>query len=472
MENLLFTQKKRGDRVFAVVPFQYVQIFLIECLERLIEVVDDVIDVLRTDGEADGRRRDAGGEKLFFAHLGVRRGCRMDDERFDVGDVREQGEDFEVVDELLCRLGAALDFKREDRDAAIREIFFVKLVIRMVGDGRMIDLLNMRILREVVDDFERVLDMALDAQRQRLDALQQQERIERRNRRARVAQQQRTQIDDKRRRANVFREAQAVVADVLRDEPRELARRRPVEFAAVDDDAAERRAVAADELRRRMHDDVRAVVERAQLVRRRERGIDNERDLVRMRDFRDSLDVDEVRVRIADGLDVDDLRVVLNGILEDLRALRRIDERRLDAEIGERVLEEVERATVDRRGRDDVLARMDETLNGCRDCRRAGCERERRDAAFERREAFLEHILRRVRQTAVDVARILQAETVSGVLAVLEDIARRLVDRHGARIRRGISLFLADMQLQRLKVVLSLFAHNTFLLYLTSSKHI
>ena len=184
--------------------------------------------MLRADGEADGRRRDAGGEKLFFAHLGMRRGRRMDDERLDIGDVREQGEDSEVVDELLRRLGAALDFERENRDAAVREIFLVERMIRMALDGRMVDLFDMRVLREVVDDFQRVLDVALDAQRQRLDALQQQERIERRNRRARVTQQKRAQVDDKGRRADVFREAQAVIADVLLDEPREFARGRPV----------------------------------------------------------------------------------------------------------------------------------------------------------------------------------------------------------------------------------------------------
>ncbi len=194
--------------------------------------------------------------------------------------------------------------------------------------------------------------------------------------------------------------------------------------------------------------------------------------LVRMRDFRDRLDVDEVRVRIADGLDVDDLRVVLNRILEDLRALRRIDERRLDAEIGERVLEEIERAAVNRRRGDDVLARMDEALHRRRDRRCARCERERGHAAFERGEALFEHVLRRVRQAAIDVARILQPEAIRRMLAVAEHIARRLVDRHRARIRRRIRLFLSYMQLQRFKVVLSLFAHGTSSYVFRSSKHI
>ena len=46
------------------------------------------------------------------------------------------------------------------------------------------------------------------------------------------------------------------------------------------------------------------------------------------------------------------------------------------------------------------------------------------------------------------------------MLRVVEHEGRRLVDWHSARIRSGISLFLANVQLQRLKMVLSLFTHE------------
>ena len=60
-----------------------------------------------------------------------------------------------------------------------------------------------------------------------------------------------------------------------------------------------------------------------------------------VRDGGDRLDVDEVRVRIADGLDVDDLRVFPNCRLEGRRAARRIDKRRLNAEIREGVRKKI-----------------------------------------------------------------------------------------------------------------------------------
>ena len=55
---------------------------------------------------------------------------------------------------------------------------------------------------------------------------------------------------------------------------------RPVGTAAVDHDAAHRRAMAAHELGQRMHDDVGAVLDRAQQDRRRDRIVDDQRHAV------------------------------------------------------------------------------------------------------------------------------------------------------------------------------------------------
>ena len=73
-------------------------------LEGLIEIVNDIIDVLRADGQANRRRRDARSGEFLLVHLGVRRRSRMDDERLDIRDIGQQAEDLEMVDELLGRL--------------------------------------------------------------------------------------------------------------------------------------------------------------------------------------------------------------------------------------------------------------------------------------------------------------------------------------------------------------------------------
>ena len=110
-------------------------------------------------------------------------------------------------------------------------------------------------------------DVPLHAQRQRLDALEQQEGVERGDRRADVAQQLHPQLDQRYAPAGRAPRPRSSgrgswgPASVKSGEA--LGVRAAVEVAAVDDDAADRGAVPAEELGRRVHDDVGAVLERA-----------------------------------------------------------------------------------------------------------------------------------------------------------------------------------------------------------------
>ncbi len=96
-----------------------------------------------------------------------------------------------------------------------------------------------------------------------------------------------------------------------------VARFRPVESAAVDDDAAHRVAVAADELCQRVDDDVGAVFDRAHEVGRRQRVVDDQRQAVLVGEIGERLDVDELAARIGEALDEDEL-----GLAVDLASRR------------------------------------------------------------------------------------------------------------------------------------------------------
>ena len=163
-------------------------------------------------------------------------------------------------------------------------------------------------------------------------ALQEQEGIEGRNRRACVAQENRADIGDERRRADRIREGHAMVARIRISNRRIMPARLPVELAGIDNDAAERRAVTADELRRGMHNDVRAVLNRANQVGRAERVVNHQRQIVPMGDCRNCVDVGNIAVRVAEGFQINRAGVALNGIL-DLGEVVRIHERRGDAEM-------------------------------------------------------------------------------------------------------------------------------------------
>ena len=78
---------------------------------------------------------------------------------------------------------------------------------------------------------------------------------------------------------------------------------RPREAPAVDDGAAQRRAMPADELGERVNDDVGAMMKRLEHQRRGDSVVDDERHAGSVRDIGHRLKVDDVARRIADRLD-------------------------------------------------------------------------------------------------------------------------------------------------------------------------
>ena len=161
-------------------------------------------------------------------------------------------------------------------------------------------------------DGQRVLAVAGDPQRQRLETLQEQERVERAERGADVAQALDAQLEDERQVTEGGGVADPVVARIGIDEVRlEPLARGPVERASVHDDSTDGGAMAADPLRRRVDDDVRAVLDRLG-EKRREGVVDDDRHAPRVGYVGDRGEVVDVEPRIADELEEDRLGLVVD----------------------------------------------------------------------------------------------------------------------------------------------------------------
>lgn len=133
-------------------------------LKRRVERRYEVLRLLGTDRKTDGVRLYALIGELSLGQLRMRRARGVDHKRLHVSDIREERENREVVDELLCRLRVALYLEREDRTASIREILLIERMARLRLKRRVMDSLDLRIFVQIIDDLERVLDMALDSQ--------------------------------------------------------------------------------------------------------------------------------------------------------------------------------------------------------------------------------------------------------------------------------------------------------------------
>ena len=263
---------------------------------------------------------------------------------------------------------------------------------------------------------ERVLTMARHAQVKRLKPLQEEERCKGAHGRAGVAEPMRAHVDhvgDVAHRLEVIREDGSMVA---RRGPAELgpflALRRPLEVPAVDDRAADVRAVPTDEFRRGVDDDIHPVIDRAQKQRRHHRIVADERDrAVRcgVGSVGDRLDIRDVVLGVAERLHVDEARVLVDEPMDGL-GLARVEEADLDAEVFEGLREERVRAAVEARARDEVLPAMADRENRSRDGALTAREAEPRDATVERGQALLEDIHRGVHDPGVDVSEFGQPE--------------------------------------------------------------
>lgn len=171
-------------------------------------------------------------------------------------------------------------------------------------------------------------------------------------------------------------------------------------------------------------------------VRRRQRRVDHQRDVVGVRQVRQRGEVRDAATRVADHLGVEQPGPVgdRRRVVVDAAA----DERRLHAESPERAGELGDRAAVETARRHDVVAGLGERAEGeeLRGLPAAGGDTA--DRTLEAGDPLLERRHGRVPDPAVDVAVLLQREQVRRVGRVLEDEARGLVDRHGTRTGRRV----------------------------------
>ena len=173
--------------------------------------------------------------------------------------------------------------------------------------------------------------MAVEAERKRLRPLKEQEGGKRRNGSALISQQNGADVGDKCGRTGGFRKGNAVIARIRRRNLRVTAARLPVKAAGIDDDAAQRRSVAADEFRGRMYDDVCAVLDGTDPIRRAERIVDDDGKTMPVGSRCDGVDIRDVAVRVAKRFQIDRFCFRADGVF-DFGKVMRVDKRRLYAE--------------------------------------------------------------------------------------------------------------------------------------------
>ena len=140
------------------------------------------------DAQAHQVRGHAGGDLLRLVELGVRGRRRMDGQAPDVADVGQVAEQLESLDEAAAGLDAALDAEGQDGAAALGEVALLPLVPRARLEARVGHPAHLVPALEPLRHLGGVVHVALHAQAQRLQPLEEQERVERGDGRPGVAQ--------------------------------------------------------------------------------------------------------------------------------------------------------------------------------------------------------------------------------------------------------------------------------------------
>ena len=375
--------------------------------------------------------------------MGRRR--RLDNQRAVVAHVGQRRPEPQMVHQRLGLPLVALEHDRQHAAEAVTQIAGGQLVVRIVFQPGIEHLLDERMSLEVACQRQRVVRLALHAQRQRLDALHDHEGVERRDAAPQIAHSLGPALGDESQLSEGFRESQPVIAF------RRLGQHRvltvvPIVGSALDDHAAHRRAVSAEPLGRRLDDDGSAVLDRtAQVAAGSERIVDDQRKVVAPCKRGKRAEIGHGEARIADRLDIDRPRARVDQRLHMLRIVVR-REAALEPEIAQHDLELVVRAPVQIGRADEIVARAqyarqrDELSRMPR--RNGQCGR----SALERGHALLEHIGRRILQTGIDIARLAQCEQVGSVLRTVESISGGLIQRRHARVRRIGRIARMDLQ--------------------------
>ena len=297
----------------------------------------------------------------------------------------------------------------------------------------------------------RVLRMAFQAQVQGLDAQQQQERRERALGASGVAQPVRADVDDVRQvaeRLERLGEDDAVVGVARFGELGPLLGiLRPLEVAAVHDGAADMHAVAAQELGGGVDRDIDAVLERPEQRRSQHRVIHDHRQAVLVGGVGDGAEIGHIVLGIPDRFQVHQAGVLIHQLV-DLLGMIGIEEPHLDAQLLQGLGEERPGASVQAGGGNEVLPGVRDGEDRGDDGRLARGEGQPADAAIERGEPLLQHVVGGVHQARVDVAELAQPEKIRRRIGVFENVARCRVNRDRPRRRGGVGL-LAGVQSQR-----------------------
>ena len=174
--------------------------------------------------------------------------------------------------------------------------------------------------------------------------------------------------------------------------------------------------------------------------------------------------VHHVQLRIAQRLGVDRTGLGVDGGTQPVKVVG-IHKSNRNAQLRQRVVEQVVGSAVERCGGDDLLSCGGQRRRYQRLRRLARGRRQTRHSALQSRHPLFKHVGGGVHDAGIDVAKLLQRKQPRRVVRVMEHIGGGLIDGHGSRSGGRVG-DLAGVHGESGKLLLFWFRHDWLLLSL------
>ena len=211
----------------------------------------------------------------------------------------------------------------------------------------------------------------------------------------------------------------------------------PVEFAAVDDRAANRCVVSIHVFGRGMCDDIRAPLNGSAVNRGGKCVVDDQRNTMCMRCVCKTLDVKYYKSGIGDGLAKNSLGIRLESVLQFLVAAVGINESEINAHLAHGYVEQIECASVDGRSAYNVISASCNIEDTEEVSSLSGRSQHTGGTAFQGTDLSRDHIVGGILQTCIEITGRLKIEQFSHIFAGVIFKSCALNDRDHS----GLSVF-------------------------------
>ena len=111
-------------------------VVFLRCRQSLIEIPQEIVEALQSDGNADHIRADAGHDLLLIGQLLVRCAARVNHQAFGVSDIGEMRVNLDGLDKTPSSGPTTFNAEGKNRPGAFGEIFLGALVVGAIGQAR------------------------------------------------------------------------------------------------------------------------------------------------------------------------------------------------------------------------------------------------------------------------------------------------------------------------------------------------